>query len=169
MKQAAPKSLTVLIDSREKNPLTFPKNFVWHEGWVRHMCGIKTKVAKMKTGDYALEGYEGTVLVERKSGLHELYQNLCTKDSRRFHRCLERLRTETRVPMLFLDCGVHDFEKPTRYCDNPEMVLDRLFAACVNTGVQLIWYPINHTVNASRRAGGFVLRAMWAAVTSLRD
>lgn len=171
MRIVIPTRVTVLIDAREKNPLKFPENFVWYGGRYNKGTLIKVSTTKVRlpTGDYALGGFEGVVLAERKSGVNELQTNLCTKDWRRFQRCLERLSEETRHPLLFLDCRSSDFLHPTRYVDYPEQVLDRLFRVCTKYGLSVLWYPIGSGVrNAPHKAGEFLLRAMWNIVMETR-
>ena len=69
-----PKSLRVVIDTREQKPLPIPNA-------VRKA---------LKTGDYTIEGFENEITFERKTP-GELY-GICGVDRRRFEAELERMR-----------------------------------------------------------------------------
>ena len=71
--------LTILYDDREKNP------------WVLKSMYFKMKRQRLITGDYTIDGYTSRVAVEKKSGLHELVQNISGIDRKRFKSTLERL------------------------------------------------------------------------------
>lgn len=67
----------IIIDSREQNPLTFPRT-------------QKCVVSKLDVGDYSVEEYEKRIAIERKS-LPDLFQTL-GRGNKRFKKELERAR-----------------------------------------------------------------------------
>jgi len=69
--------MNIVIDTREQRPLQFPLE-------------INCVMRGMKTGDYTIDGYEDTVLVERK-GLGDLIGCLTTGRNR-FRKQLARLK-----------------------------------------------------------------------------
>jgi DNA excision repair protein ERCC-4 len=71
---------TIIIDSREKNPLVFRK-FGEIEG---------TKVGYLNVGDYSLEGYENKIAIERKE-IGDLFGTL-GRGHKRFRAELERAK-----------------------------------------------------------------------------
>lgn len=70
--------MKIIIDTREKQPWTFTKKS-WPAG---------TIVARLKTGDYSIEGYEHLISIDRKKSTAEICNNLF---STRFERELERM------------------------------------------------------------------------------
>jgi len=72
---------TVIRDTREK----LEYGWFWDK---TASCG-GTVVAKLDQGDYSLEGYEDTVIIERKGSVSEWASNVTQT---RFDRELERLR-----------------------------------------------------------------------------
>lgn len=93
----------ILIDTAEKQPLTFPPVIrTWGPGGRPMSVVIHTKTEKLPTGDYLLASHPNEGVVERKNGPTELYQNLFTPDSVRFAKCLSRL-SEYRSPCLYVE------------------------------------------------------------------
>jgi ERCC4-type nuclease len=72
----SPEALTVIVDSREQNPLD--------------VSPMKRIVGTLDTGDYTVQGLEDVIRVERKS-LPDLL-SCCGSDRPRFERQIERLR-----------------------------------------------------------------------------
>ncbi len=64
---------TIIVDSREKTPWTFPNS----------------RVEGLKTGDYTLEGLEDVLTIDRKATTGEFSHNIIEK---RFDRELERFK-----------------------------------------------------------------------------
>ena len=78
---------TILIDTREKLPLLFPKTIALGD----RLVDLKTRRVRLSTGDYQLDSTrEEGVVVERKRNLEELASNF-TRDWPRFRRALDRL------------------------------------------------------------------------------
>ena len=109
------KKLTILIDTREKQPLTFSRFHTTLKGARsgKLQTLLKTSVEsveisvekkQMATADYALKGFEDCCLIERKQNLFELFGNVITVPGRRrFKDELIRLNNECRTPFLLLE------------------------------------------------------------------
>lgn len=84
---------TIISDQQEKHPFTFQNFFVprKRKGQIVEVpLLIDVEVRHLKTGDYAIDGWEDRVTVERKS-LEDLYQTL-SWGRERFHREMQRMR-----------------------------------------------------------------------------
>lgn len=80
---------TVLKDTREKQGWDFNKDINRKNSKCR--C-LGTETATLKTGDYTIKGYEDQILVERKSGFEELFNNMVPKTNKdRFEREMQRM------------------------------------------------------------------------------
>lgn len=70
--------MKILIDTREKEPLTF----AFHDN-------VDIEFKKLDIGDYQIEGTD--LIFERKANTNELYINLFTKDKTRFAKVVDKL------------------------------------------------------------------------------
>lgn len=159
-KRPFPRQVTVLVDSREKNPVLFPETIVMHMGGHRYMVRVKTRIKKMDAGDYAVLGQTRRVLIERKGHLNELHQNLCTKDTDRFYRALTRFMEATQKPILLLDMTPADACRPTQYVEDPGAVMDRFYEMIANEDVRLIFAGSCKHPTTRRMLGEQLLRIM---------
>ncbi len=98
---------TILYDSREKKPLLFPNHLVMldprYPADRQVMVTVKLNAVRqqLKTGDYALQGYESLAVIERKGSLKELAHNCFVGPRRKnFVAELERLRPYRRRILL---------------------------------------------------------------------
>jgi ERCC4-type nuclease len=99
--------VTVEIDSREKNPLLFPKNMLWYDDNNHAVqLQVSTVTKTLPFGDYRLRAYPREVVIERKAGVDELAQNLQTADSVRFQAAFKRFLEGCTRPVLLLDCSL---------------------------------------------------------------
>lgn len=158
---AKPRQITVLVDNRERIPLLFPKNLVWHptRGGKGHLVKVVEKSTKILTGDYCLGGYKSGAVIERKGSLRELHQNLLTKDYRRFLSAIERL-AECQFPYLLLDMTPGDLATVSEYVPDPSRVVDALMRIVAKYHLRLLFagnckYPLSR-----RRLGEQCLRIM---------
>lgn len=71
-----PKQFTVIFDDRERNPWCLP---------------FEMKKKRLATSDYTIEGFEGVIAIEKKSGLVELLNDLANGYRPVFERFLKRL------------------------------------------------------------------------------
>lgn len=98
---------TILIDSREQLPYSFrdvdKRNRI-----------VMTRYQHLKTGDYSLLGFESEIMIERKS-LKDLYstigQEICSKDSGRFERELQRL-SSAEFACVMIEASEEEVEHP---------------------------------------------------------
>ena len=109
--------VTVLIDNREKKPLSFPTHLVVLDRKALPTSGksrtvvVRTQPQTLKTGDYRLVG--GTSAIERKGSFAEIANNCLTTDGRRrFLECCRRLRDECRTACILFEGQVGGFEVP---------------------------------------------------------
>lgn len=144
------RSWTILQDDREKTPLLFPANMVMlddaHVPCDRRSCTVSLTVTKkrLQTGDYALEGFESRVLIERKKHLPELFANLLTPTGReRFVKACDRLRSECRHPILILEGTIGHLVRTARaQLDvDPWLVVDALHRICLERRIQILYLP----------------------------
>jgi DNA excision repair protein ERCC-4 len=84
-------AITVLIDSREQLPYSFP--------------GMNTEVATLTTGDFSLKGFESIIAIERKS-IDDLVM-CCGRQRQRFDREIQRLLAYP-VRALVVEADWHD-------------------------------------------------------------
>jgi ERCC4-type nuclease len=156
--------LTVLIDTREKLPITFPASLkFWPDKGLRPVfIPVSTKKVTMKTGDYALKGFEDTCIIERKGSVRELHNNLLTKDWSRCQEAFKRLARATDYPYLLLEIPSPDFLKVTKDVPNPERVFD-ILTRLVHKYDFRLWFAGNCKHPRTRRAlGEQMIRVMLA-------
>lgn len=151
---------TILVDTREKRPLPMPSHLVVLDpdalpGAHRTVViEIATRVSRLETGDYALEGHLDSVLVERKGHFSELATNFFEEDPRRrFLSCLSRLSNACRHPWILLEGDplslTRQLRDPTIH---PGAVRDALLRACLGYNIGLHILPTSSL--AARRACG---------------
>lgn len=170
-----PKSVTVLVDSREKKPLLFPRMIVLHSELPDQKpepSVIKVQVNRvtMSEGDYALKGQQSIALVERKGGIDELCQNVTKPDSTRFMAAINRLVQATKYPYLFLDMtplSLWSSQRPTPTTHgngqsmDPMWVFDRLLRVATTKNLRIIWGTQRSPGPSSRkRLGEIILRLL---------
>ncbi len=162
------RSWTILQDDREKTPLLFPSHMVMlddaHVPCDRRTCTVSLTVAKKRltTGDYALEGFESRVLIERKKHLVELAGNLLTPTGReRFVKACDRLRSECRHPILILEGTVSHLVATARAQleHDPWLVVDALHRICLERNIQVLYLPAT-TPHQRRSVGEEVARLL---------
>lgn len=159
-----PRRLTVLIDKREKLPITFPASLkFWPDRGLRPVfIPVSTKKVTMKAGDYALKGFERTCIIERKGSVRELHNNLLTKDWARCKKAFDRLTVETANPYLLMEIPTPDFLRVTKDVPNPERVFD-ILARLVRSYHLRLWFAGNCKHPRTRRAlGEQMIRVMLA-------
>lgn len=162
------RSWTILQDDREKTPLIFPANMVMlddaHVPCDRRSCTVSLTVVKkrLQTGDYALEGFESRVLIERKKHLPELFANLLTPTGReRFVKACDRLRSECAHPILILEGTIGHLVRTARaQLDvDPWLVVDALHRICLERRIQILYLP-SATPEQRRSVGEEIARLL---------
>lgn len=167
-----PRSVVVLIDSREKKPLPLPKHLVtWDRssppGKPRKVTiQVRQEVRTLETADYVLGGAPGAVGIERKANLDELRQNLCTRvGERRFLKACARLRDNFERPVLLLEGSPLALMRGVRgpHTD-PAVVRDLLMDTCARYGISLFTIPTG-TIPQRRAAGEWLVALLLSGVT----
>lgn len=99
----APKKLTVLVDTREQTPITFPANLTWSR--FHPPIPITCKRSTLSAGDYTIEEHPSFFGVERKGSADELSHNLSPGDWKRQCSALSRLCASYLHPYLLIESG----------------------------------------------------------------
>lgn len=159
-----PGTLTLLKDTRENRDTPFPLVLHWwDERHIQRRVKIKTKRVALATGDFAFQGFEKIVLVERKWDFDELRKNFTTNDYRRENAKWLRMRDETKFPTLFLEARIGELYNPRRYDREPKRTLDIVLRKLAEHQMHLLWCP---PVGQRRRLfpGELILRWMWQCI-----
>lgn len=154
------RSFTVLIDTREQNPLPLPSTLLVLNP--NRLPSDQTSLGislthtpfTLKTGDYALAGHETTCVIERKGSIFEVAQNCLSGDRDRFVRSLVRLRDTIKYPYLLLEgCPAHLLMRdPCQSGFQPNLALDSLIRLLSEYRVAPLFMPTGSLGN--RRAMG---------------
>jgi len=110
---------TILIDTREQLPYSFP--------------GYPVERCKLDTADYTVKGFESQIMIERKS-LTDLLGCIFTE---RFHKQLDRMRT-CQVAQLVIEANLYKIQNAHWYKGNSKSVLGMLQVLPIRYGV----YPM---------------------------
>ena len=165
-----PRSITVLIDNREKDPLPMPAFIPWFLGreLKPHIIKITTKASKLGAGDYAIEGNHQFAIIERKGSLRELASNFLSADWPRFQKAIEKFVDATDHPILLVEGGYSDLTsysgvspQASRFqLPDPHCVLDILNRIVVRYNLQLTITGPTNTIAQRRMVGEFALRML---------
>lgn len=157
-----PRSVTVLIDNREKEPLTFPSTVDFHQtrGQKPSTIFVKTKKIRMPEGDYALLDHEDDAIIERKGSLRELSNNFMGDDRKRAIAAFQRLVEATEHPYLLIEESISGLLTPTPYVLQPQIILDDLLDFVQSRGIQLLFVGSCRASAARRHLGEFVVRLL---------
>lgn len=117
-----------MIDTRERQPFEFNDLVVQHDG-NRCCLSMDYVVRKLGCGDYAIDGLEGHITVERKS-TQDLIQTI-SSSRKRFIRQLERMQS-MHFSAVVIECEWMD---ALRYCKehtqyNPVSLDSTILAFC---------------------------------------
>jgi len=156
-----PRTITLLIDSREQRPLLFPEILDWYQtrGGPVHTFTVRTKVVALPAGDYALDGYDDAI-IERKGSLRELRNNFLSDDYRRAQAAFTKLTEATENPYLLLDIDLAELLTPSIEVEKPEIILDAFLDFAQASGVKLLIVGGCKRPVARCRLGGFVIRLL---------
>lgn len=160
-----PRKITVLVDSREKRPLLFPKTIAYYPD--RTMTGVvriqlEKKVRTLAAADYLLERWPTVSGIERKANTRELTQNLFSQDYARFSRSLDKLVAAVKHPYLLLEGSLSDLSRHNPYAGEPDLVFDSLARITAERGIQLLLIGRCGGVRARTFAGAYIVRLMLA-------
>ncbi len=120
--------MTILIDTREQRPFTFPGRFFEN---------VFTEVYSLPTGDYSLAGYADRVAVKRKS-LDDLAQCL-GRERGRFERELLRARQLDAFAVV-VEANWEDLaERRYRSHINPHAACQSVLAFSARLGIPFLF------------------------------
>ena len=160
------KTVTVIIDSREKKgfELPFPANanVRFRRSKSPTLVRVNTTVERMPAGDYTLKGFEELVNVETKRSALEVAENLLTSDYRRASAAFERFAACAEYPLLVCEFSMADLYAEDARRQN--RMIDSLSHEVARHGVSMIFTGPRGGADARRRTGDFVLRLMLARI-----
>lgn len=155
---------TILTDTREQTPLSFPSHLPLldpnRQPQSRTSLTVKLggRTQKLDAGDYALEGYERVCLVERKGSIRELAKNCLTADRTRFIAALDRLRAACLHPYVLVEGTLTDMAQDPNVPDW-WTALDSLQRLLLERNIGLIFLP-NKGAIQRRMIGEWVARLL---------
>ncbi len=162
---------TILIDSREKIPLKFPRMLpILDPDYAPHhtktqTVGLRTESVTLKTGDYTLKGHEDLCIIERKYTVGELQKNLLTTIGyRNFRAECQRLSDECAHPIILFEGALEDLLRPTIHVPDPWKVADALFDLTWCYNIQLLGLRSSSVFQRQRTgeaAARLLLRALF--------
>jgi len=121
--------MKIIIDTREKMPWSF--------------AGIESTCTKLDTGDYAIEGLEDKLCIERKRNVSEVAENV-TAD--RFENELKRM-SEYPHAFLVLEFSVDDIMRYPAGSSVPKRLWSRLKIKGNYIMSKLISYSLRYDVH----------------------
>lgn len=164
------KTIRILIDSREKEPLPFPANLpLYRPDGKKETVRILTSKSTMKTGDYRLETSPPTqdfpsCIIERKCGLREIQDCFMGRSRKRVCEAsgqLDRLSTATPAPVLLLECSPLALLRQSAQNPDGPFLADRVLFECARHQIELHCLPVlNRTTRI--QAGEWVARKLLA-------
>jgi len=160
------RTITVVQDTREQRPLTFPEHLVtMASDQLGKPVTVRVQVVKqtLETGDYLLRGFETHTIIERKGSLDEIATNCLNRTDRaRFTKCCVRLAGSCRDPWVFLEgCPTSLLGRDivARSGALGGVAVDALLRLLDSHGIGLMLLPCG-TSNQRRAAGEWVLRKL---------
>jgi ERCC4-type nuclease len=163
-KLAHSNELTLLVDSREKQPLMFPANLKVYDPSTRSRRVVRLTTVRraLDYGDYCLENLDSVVCIERKGGPAELAGNLLSRDAARQGRALGRLVGSCRFPTLLVEASPQKFMEASTQVPDPELLANRLWNLVAQLGLRLLWVPKCMAGSTRRRLGAFVAHYLYS-------
>lgn len=153
-------TFTILVDAREKKPLTIPRTLVMlnpaqtpcnNKGLT---CFVTPKVVTLKTADYVCAEAPTIVGIERKHTIDELQSNILNPPKRAlFVKALDRMASTFKHPYLLIEGDPARLYRPTRQCPEPGQVIHGLLSLLNERGISFILMP--NTTQDQRRAVGY--------------
>lgn len=119
----------IIVDDREK------------KAWTFYDVKFKTKRKRLAIGDYSINGYEGVIAVEKKSGFAELMGNISGAKRKKFRIFLGRLSRVKHKYFVIEDSleNVDDAIKQNRQTRlTPESILYWLSVIEVEYGIPVL-------------------------------
>lgn len=159
---------TITVDSREQTPLPFPPMLKWFPRRTRkpELVKLVTKVDKMPEGDYCIEGFADTCLIETKRSARELCDNIIGCDFKRADSAFTRLSDATSFPLLLCEFSQSDLLSEEDGTDDghPGRVADAVSWAVAKYGLNLWFAGPRSGIQARRKTAECAARFMLAVV-----
>lgn len=102
---------SIIVDTREQYPWTFHNLTT-----MTYRFHVSSSRGTLKQGDYAIEGMESMLAIERKS-MEDLFGTLSTGRDR-FARELERIQQDHRMGAVVVEASWEMISSPQRYRSN---------------------------------------------------
>ena len=162
-----PNQITVLIDSREKRPLLFPSWIEWYGDRTLESRQIQvlTKVSRMESGDYTIEGYDKVCIIETKRSLRELHGNVCTEWPR-VAKALSKLSKACKYPYVVWEMSTSDLLRASKHVPDPVLIMDRWMQALTRLDLRLMWVGAHSLPGPRRKLGEQLVRLILAHITT---
>jgi ERCC4-type nuclease len=162
--------VVIEVDNREKNPVLFPSTMVWsHRPFERTLVKVEVRRRELPLGDYRLANYPRCCVVERKSGLTELCQNLLSPTDRaRFQEAWNRFVTGCRYPVLLLDGALASADTLKFKTEKiiPEDVMSAFWSLMLwKPPTTVVWAGPSASVSTRTKLGAQLLTLMLAAAS----
>ncbi len=165
--QALPSQIIILSDTKERIPLLFPSTISLLDP--RQDARSRAEVVlpvfivpqRLRTGDYAIQGFESSCLVERKGSALEVATNCLSADRDRFVSTLLRLKSECRHPVLVFEGSIKKAMRPTAKCPNAHLAVDSLLRLLLQYGIEFLDFAPS-SMEERRACGELVIRKLIA-------
>lgn len=158
-----PPNLLIHVDDREKKPASFPKTIPLWSGSRRTLHTVTTTPCRLDSGDYRLASHPDLVVIERKSGIDELAQNVTNPDRRRFEAALDRLAASCKAPIILVEANLPDLMGSPRY-SKAQLVFDRFMGLCLPRGISVLTMGQGRNPASRLRIGEALVRILCSGV-----
>ena len=159
-KYSIPTTITVQIDSREKNPVPFPaaiKIVNPEKRGERMLVKVQTEKLPLPCGDYRLKEYPDCCVVERKGGQRELFKNMFNPlDSVRQAKSFRKLAA-CEYPYVVVELQPEEIMRKSQHVPDTEALVHRMTMAFVKYGFHVLWIPWRKRKSSGRYDLGMLL------------
>lgn len=160
-----PEYITVQVDEREKDEIPLPDSLEWSDdrGFSK-VLRVDHETVTLPTADFRVKEYPEVCGIERKGSIQELRNNLFSTDAARFGRCLRRLATEFKVPILLLDLPTtpKGYDPVDLYGpQTPAKVWDTVYRKVYRMGLHLVTVHTPRTQGGRQILGYHIVRLLW--------
>lgn len=167
------RSWTVIIDTREQKPLSFPETLMVLDPArlptksagslvrlsIRHEA-LSRKHKEVQYADYYLDGFPDRVIIERKGSVSEVALNCLNAVRRkRFVEELKYLKDRCKYPYLLLEGSYYKLLTSTKHIKYPGIAIDALTELLMEYRIGQIVLPSN-TPSARLATGEWAARLM---------
>lgn len=160
-----PKSITIQVDNQEKDEIPLPTQLEWSDDRGNALIlEVKHERLHLPTADFRIKEYPSITGIERKGSLQELRNNIFSRDSARFGRCIKRLATTFKIPILMVELpGTREGCAPTSLfgTQTPAKVWDAVYRKVYRLGLYLVVVHAPRTVTGREIVGYHIARLLW--------